>query len=90
MTDTERNEAKPLHVYQNEVIDSIVATSEEEARQIAYEYTEQSEEYSDLEYTQRPDDMPLTIHDDEGGKEIKTCAEWCARNGKGFLCSTEY
>jgi len=83
-----------LHVYENEVIDWIVAESEEEARAIGLSQSGDSEEYKDLEYTQCADDQPLTINWDDGpegaGKMTLTCAEWCAKNGKGFLCSTEY
>lgn len=78
-----------LHVFENDVIDWIVAESADEARQIAFEHSGKSDEYADLEYTQCPDDQPLTINED-GNETTKTCAEWCTINGKGFLCSTEY
>ena len=83
-----------LHVYENEVTDWIVAESSDEARAIGLEQSGDSEEYKDLEYTQCPDDQPLTVHSDDGPvgneSETMTCAEWCAKEGKGFLCSTEY
>lgn len=82
-----------LHVYKNDVIDCIVAESAEDARAIGLSYAGNSEEYRDLEYSQLPDDQLKTIDWDDGGEAGKitmTCAEWCAKNGKGFLCSTEY
>ena len=81
-----------LHVYANDVIDWIVASSPEEARTLAIEelgsghYDIESEEYELCS-----DDEPLTIRDEDKNERVtKTCAEWCADNGKGFLCSTEH
>lgn len=44
-----------------------------------------------------PDDQPLRIIcdpdgqiSDDGQPIERTCAEWAEREGRGFLCSTEY
>lgn len=34
-------------------------------------------------------DSMLTVRDDDGGKEAKTCAEWPAE-GRGYLASVNY
>lgn len=45
---------------------------------------------SDLDAFERlPDDCEKTITDD-GTRTTKTCREWIASDGRGFLCSTEY
>lgn len=55
------------------------------------------EDVEDDEPVQVPDDRPITIKLEpedrkEGDPEVLTltAAEWCAREGRGLLCSTEY
>jgi hypothetical protein len=79
-----------LHVYENDVIDYVVATSVEEAKELMSKAFDDVEEYLETEYIQVPDDKELTINSDDEGLLTHTCAEWCKINGKGFLCSTEY
>jgi len=79
-----------LHVYKNDVIDHVVATSAEEAKGLMCKAFGDVEEHLETEYIQVPDDRELTINSDDDGLITHTCAEWCKINGKGFLCSTEY
>jgi hypothetical protein len=88
-----------LSVYANSVTEWYVAESPEQARAMLLEANSIShgpnipEAELDLEFTQEPDDKVLKLEIDESGdlqvKEL-TCAEWAAKNGKGFLATTEY
>lgn len=88
-------ESKSLHVFHNGT-DWYVAESAEDASRVAEDHytcdaADVGAEPGDLE--QLPDDKPLTILDTEnheGPSTTKTCAEWCASNGRGFLGSTEF
>lgn len=44
------------------------------------------------DWEQIPDDKPIAIHnyDDNGGTLTLTAREWADRDGRCFLCSTEY
>lgn len=47
------------------------------------------------EWSQVPDDNPITVRNIEGrdtedDKLTKTAGEWAKSHGRGFLCSTEY
>lgn len=86
-----------LHVFKNDVVDWFVAETAEEAKRLSIAYAKECGidvelyDVDDNMFTQERDDKRLTINDDsESGKTTKTCAEWAAQNGKGFLCSTEY
>lgn len=81
---------RDLHVYRNES-DFVIAESPEHAVILWNENTGCPEEdLDDNEFYQLNDDMPLTIESEDcPGKTTKTCAEW-AKDGPGFLCSTEY
>lgn len=88
-----------LHVFQNDVIDSFVAESSEEARALGVAYANAIgmdpdiyEEMTADDYAKVDDakEMTIDMEDVDGGTQTKTCAEWCVANGKGFLGSTEY
>ena len=88
-----------LHVWHNGY-DWVVATTAEDARAVEHEVSLggvcSHDDACDCEgdgWEQWPDDKTVTIHDldgDEGPTQTKTCAEWVAQQGRGFLCSTEY
>lgn len=57
--------------------------------------TLEQEGWSLDDWSALPDEEPLTINLEEqpeglDPKVTKTCAEWVASEGRGFLCSTEY
>jgi hypothetical protein len=87
-----------LHVFTDEV-DSYVAENLEEAMAAQRAHAGLLVEHQDpAAWEQCPDERELAIHTDENGNAAhgdaplvtKTCAEWAAANGRGFLCSTEY
>lgn len=89
---------RPLHVYVNGIVDSVVAESPEHALQLLTAHlvdmgSDGPDELASA-FTQEPDDKLKTItRDDENHVErpvTKTCAEWAVENGPGFLCSTEW
>jgi hypothetical protein len=84
-----------LHVYANKIVDWVVAASPEDAIAVAREHAKSigcADEEADLDgYVQEPDDKVLKIDWHYNGVKVaKTCVEWAAFNGRGFLCSTEY
>lgn len=83
-----------MHIYQNEVTDWVIAADEADANAVLrehYMYTQEELEEEQMQVTTMwPDDKPLRISDDDGTKTTLTPAEWIAREGRGFLCSTEY
>lgn len=83
-----------MHIYTNEVTDWIIAADEADANAVLrehYGYTQaQLEEEGAHVRKQWPDDKLLRVHDDDGVKRELLPAEWIAREGRGFLCSTEY
>lgn len=82
-----------LHVYRNDVTEWFVAESLGDAVEVAREYLgevcEMDPAEMDLDFSQEPDNKPLTM-DDDGTRVVKSAAEWAAENGKGFLMTTEY
>jgi len=92
MTSLPLDDVERLHVYRNHVTDWFVARSPEDAVKMAREYyaeclTEAQKDWLDFE--QEPDDKAITCHTDDG-EVTRTCAEWAAENGPGFLFSTEF
>jgi hypothetical protein len=103
----------PLHLYKNGN-EWFAATSLEEAQALTrkhyadkaqelrdkYQLEAQPEEDDelDLDFTQVPDDQPLTFYKDEEGPrdetdetaETKTAAEWAASNGPGYFADEFY
>lgn len=81
-----------LSVFKNEVVEHVVAESEADASQVWRETVGEDYDEEDCGAWERePDDTVLSITDDSGeNEESKTCAQWAASNGRGFLCSTEY
>lgn len=86
-----------LHVYKNKVTDWVVAESVEHAQQLLTEYLQSMgsdgpDEFG-LAFEQEPDDKVMTItcedENEQMQKQTKTCAEWAASEGPGFLASTE-
>lgn len=88
--------ANSLHVFSDDDgCDSVVAYSAEDAWAVWQEQTgEKRDDYPDKRWEQDPDEEPLSILEetDEGEmvRTTRTRAEWCALNGRGFLCSTEW
>lgn len=83
-----------MHIYTNEVTDWIIAADEADANAVLcehYGYTQEQLEEEHIQITsQWPDDKTLTVRDDDGVRAKLLPAEWIAREGRGFLCSTEY
>lgn len=85
-----------LSVYRNDVIDHVIAESEEDALAVLLETGCYGSSADDLTETATvfervPDDKVIAIDMQDGGpKQFKTAAEWIAQEGRGFLCSTEY
>lgn len=71
--------------------DWVVATSAEDARDVACALSgERIEDYDAGDWEFCAPGSTVTIRGEDGAPgETRTCAEWVARNGRGFLCSTE-
>lgn len=71
----------------------LIAESAEDARAVYCETTgEKLDDYDPKDLEQWPDDKPITIFDSDTNTGPKTTllpAEWIARRGRGFLCTTE-
>ena len=83
--------ATELHVYRNEVIDWVIASSPEDAARVWEEHTSGApypEEYGT--WRQLPDSDVLPMNDEVEGHREMTCAKWASLNGRSFLGSTEY
>lgn len=87
-----------LHVYRNRVIEWVVAESPEQALHLLAVYLVEECGYDpsevDAQLTQEPDDKMLSMLCDGPDTHIeervtKTCAEWAAEHGPGFLGTTE-
>ncbi len=87
-----------LHVFSDDV-DWYIARSVQDAMALQRNHGGMREVDQEPEtWLQAPDDGPLSIHMDDTGNAsdgnaplvTKTCAEWIAEKGRGFLCSTEY
>lgn len=81
-----------LKVYRNDVIEWVIARSPEDAAELVKEYAgEPDSDDEPATWRALPDDKVLAIGDEDSGTvATKTCAEWVASNGRGFLASTEY
>jgi hypothetical protein len=87
-----------LHVFtDDDGIDTVIAESAEDAMLVWLEQTwEPSSDHPNKKWIQRPDMDELTVVDNDGewGKSgrgyTRTCQEWAASQGRGFLCSSEY
>lgn len=71
-------------------IDTVVAFDEDDAREVHREFV--GERDCDPPYEEVDQDEQLTIndYDGKGGKKTQSVREWCAADGRGFLCSTEW
>lgn len=81
-----------LHVFSNDC-EWYVAANLDDALAAQRENTGFSEEDQDREeWGQLDDDFPLAVRLDEDDEPAvtKTCREWAADHGRGFLCSTEF
>lgn len=81
-----------LHVWANSVTEWYVAESADEAANMAREIGKLAgvtDDELDLDFEMWDDGRALTM-DIDGEKVTRTCAEWAAVNGKGFLGTTEY
>lgn len=92
--DETMTEPRPLHVFEIGP-DSYIAHDPDDAWTLLEEQTgskRTDDEWSDEEVYQVPDEKVLKIRIEEDSPEAitLTAAEWCAREGRGFLCSTEY
>ena len=83
-----------LHVYKIDTGASewVIAESESDAIRLLSEWADiPAAEYDDAKCTMLPNDEVIGILlVDEGETITKTCAEWVAHSGEGFLASTEY
>lgn len=77
--------------------DYVVARDVEDARQALYEHRGGDLDDYDDEFTAVADDKPISIYVDEqdcisddGNVLTLTAREWAQREGRGFLCSSEY
>ncbi len=87
-----------LHVYENDVPESIVAYSPEDAEKVWAETVGEPydpEECGDKFY-QVPDGKVITVIVEDGyinlpaGTYKKTAREWADFSGRSYLCSAEY
>ena len=96
-----RPAAVPLHVFTMLIgPDTVVARDFDDAWTVwAEAYGEDRADYEEHDqWRRRPDGERLSIINedrasvspDEWTRTTKTCGEWAAENGRGFLCSTEY
>lgn len=81
-----------LKVYRNDIIEWVIARSPEDASDLVKEHAgEPDPDWDTGPWRALPDDDVLTIEDEDLATVVtKTCAEWVASNGRGFLASTEY
>lgn len=97
MSDSRRG---ALHVFTDRT-DFYVASSVDDVLALWVELTGDDPGYFEREeWNQEPDDRQMTIwceddqptepHSDGAELVTKTCSEWAASNGRGFLASTEY
>jgi hypothetical protein len=77
--------------------DTVVAPSLEHVPAILaahYGSTMEQEGWTLDEWDEVPDDKPITIHNAHGNGyddvETRAAAEWAAKDGACFLCSTEW
>lgn len=82
---------RTLHVFANKVIDWVVAADAADASVVWTEHTGDAydEQYSGP-WSKLDDTKLLVVNDEEDGHITREAAEWAARNGRGFLASTEY
>jgi len=87
-------EEPALHVFLIGDCDHVVAKDEEDAWGEWEELTGMDKEEVDGKIKQEPDDKVLGVLPDEGDDGEKAvylpCAEWAKREGRGFLCSSEF
>jgi hypothetical protein len=87
-----------LHVYCFDDCEWVVAESIDDAWAVWSESIGQKrEDWPDGAWEQEPDDKSMRIIvDDDGaisdqGERLElTCREWATREGRGYLCTTEY
>jgi hypothetical protein len=72
--------------------DAFVAESAEEAARMCEEEMgiNLAEEHPDHAWVSYADDETISITNDDNVTERLTAAEWCQRNGKGYLFSKNY
>lgn len=78
-----------LHVYRNDVIDWVIAKDPTDADAVYREHAGAPPD-DPFDWIKLPDDRQLWVRDDDGGREVKTCAEWATDLGRCFLASTEF
>lgn len=84
-----------LHVYQNGARDWFVAESIDEAQKMYREFSrntgcDDDELYFDFKQCVDEKVLGILMDDVDSSKVSKTCAEWCASHGKGFLCTENF
>lgn len=86
-----------LHVYEDADISNwVVAASVDDAVTVMLElWGGTVADYEPFDFTALADDAPLSIWDGEDGpgsgtKVTKTCAEWIAEQGRGWLAGTDF
>lgn len=96
-TEMPQENAVELRVWTDDT-DTVVAADLADAQKVWEEHhgsTFEQEMMTLDDWSQVPDDKPITIHNVDGrgtddDKLTLTAAEWAARDGRGFLCSTEW
>ena len=85
----------PLHVFTNHT-DTVIARDPEDATRVWLEHLGECEGNYVHDWTRLDGDHVLGIDDEntndatDGSPLRLTCREWIEREGRGFLCSTEY
>lgn len=82
--------SQELSVFKNDVIDWVIARDEADAQRVCAEHYETSvEDYDGGVWVRLPRESIVDV----SGPDVtdgRTCGEWIATEGRGFLCSTEY
>ena len=81
-----------MHVYENNVIEWVVAESVDDAKKVLREHYQNWDcgDEIDLDFKQTPDERVLTRDECRGDAVRKTAADWAKEVGRGFLMTTEY
>lgn len=74
-----------LKLFMNEAEDFVIAESPEDATAVMRECGMHLE--PDDEWSEYPAAKPFEFSHDDGRRETKTAAEWCAQEGRGYFAS---
>lgn len=98
MTTTDTDTKPTLHVFGDDC-EWVIAESLGDAWKVLREHGYGDPENDCAEWEQESDTKRMTCRigvdgrpanpDEDGGDETMTCAEWAARLGRGYFCTTE-